>query len=172
MLHTPDSPNGSSGGVRATVRTALGVDPGSRSSGFVVRRSGELLASSVVERPKGQSLQTFGIRVSAEAQDLLSEWHPDVAALEGLNVPNSHMGRGTAQVRSYGETNRIIGHLEALGWAWVVIAPKGNGSAAPSSYPDALYGEREHPANGGKGTGKLRHARSAWDVAGKAVAHT
>jgi len=46
----------------------------------------------------------------------------------------------------------------------IIVAPGGHGSAPLTTYPAALVGDREVV-----GTGKRRHLRSAWDIAGVAT---
>lgn len=130
-----------------------------------------------VTRTPDEGLTPYAMRLARTIIHLASKARPDVSALEDLRVPNSHVGRGTAQVRAFGDTSRVIGHLEATGIPWRMVAPGRNGSCPrrmdpkdwASTYPDELWSPREDPRNGGKATGVLRHARSAWDVAKKAL---
>ena len=81
-----------------------------------------------------------------------------IVAVEDLVEPNPHLG--LSNVKGLMDTAQVLGALRAH-FDVVLVAPGGNGSAPLQTYPAELVGDNEP-----KGTGKLRHARSAWDVAG------
>lgn len=107
--------------------------------------------------------------VRDRVRELREQYPVDVLAVEGLTTPNPHMGRGTNVIKAYGETYAVIGALSDL--LDLLVRPKKAGKRPPAEYPDALWSAREDPRNGGKGTGVLRHVRSAWDIAGTAYDH-
>jgi hypothetical protein len=146
----------------------LGVDPGARSTGLVLRKGDELLAHTIAERKGDDLLPTaeYLAEVIAAANQL-GDFH--VVGAESVQKPNVWHG-GKKQVL---DPTAAIGTgmvLAAVLLTWpatVVVPPSRNGKAPRQLYPEALWGERE----GDAGTGKLRHCRSAWDVAGAAVKH-
>jgi len=82
-----------------------------------------------------------------------------VIAVEGVVNPSPHLGLSNpggiiAAGMVLGAV--LVGHPDA-----VLVRPGRHGSQALNSYPSELIGPRETT-----GAGKLRHARSAWDVAG------
>lgn len=144
---------------------ALGVDPGGTWTGLVARRGEDLVEFSVLRRPAGQDDRTWVTRVLEETRILASlrrTGEPLVVAVESLNPPIGRMGMislagliGAAAV--YGA---LLGEYPSA----VTVSPGGHGSAPLGAYPLALRGAREKT-----GTGRWRHARSAWDVAGAGV---
>ena len=154
--------------------TVLGIDPGGASTGYVLRRGSELLAHDVLDRDNAP--RPLWVEACIEAADNLAHTADvDLVAIEDLNDPSPHMG--LANVRGLIDTAVVIGAL--LGWAQdpvtgcdVTLVPPGrHGRAAEGygragllgAYPDGLVGARET-----SGTGRLRHARAAWDLAGVA----
>mgnify|MGYP007071578864 CR=1 FL=1 len=141
----------------------VGVDPGGATTGIVKRDGTKLLAATLVTNDG--DFDAYLADVEAALEPLTVVGH---LAVEDLTHPNPHLGLanvtgllGTAQVLG------LVRHL-AAGWVeagdlegWVLVPPAGHGSAPLRSYPAPLVGERET-----KGTGRLRHARSAWDIAG------
>ena len=95
-----------------------------------------------------------------------------LVAVEGLHVPTPHMGM--TSVKGLIDTARVLGWVEWVAcqvWGdqgpFVSVPPGGHGTAPRSTYPPELIGAREGP----KLTGRLRHCRSAWDVAGAAPSY-
>lgn len=82
-----------------------------------------------------------------------------LVAIEDIVHPSPHLG--LANMEGLLHTAQVLGALRSTFPAAVLVRPGGHGSAPLASYPPELVGDREP-----KGTGKLRHARSAWDVAG------
>lgn len=152
----------------------LGVDPGGASTGFVLRDGRDLLAHDVLDRDNAPRPLWVEACVEA-ATNMAHEADVDLVAIEDLNDPVPQMGM--TSVRGLIDTAVVIGAL--LGWAQdpvtgtdVTLVPPGrHGRAAEgygragllAAYPEALVGPRE------TGGGRMRHARSAWDVAGAAM---
>ncbi|SNS59126.1 hypothetical protein [Rhodococcoides kyotonense] len=99
---------------------------------------------------------------------------PIVVGIEGITRPNWHMnGRAAANPEALIAAAIVLGNIQA--WAttqfgpYTEIPPGGNGSAPLGTYPTQLVSDAErrkanwHAAIGA--SGKLRHQRSAWDVA-------
>jgi hypothetical protein len=155
------------------VTTVLGVDPGGRTCGLVLRDSDTLVDHQTVVRDR-ESLDGWCRRVVTVAGNMAANLHVDLVAVEGLNDPTPHMG--TTSVRGLIDTSAVIGALVC--WAShpdapgvVLVPPARHGRAAEglgraglvAAYP-GLVGPRET-----SGTGELRHCRAAWDVAGAAI---
>ena len=144
----------------------VGIDPGGRSTGIVVRDGASLLYHDVVERSKGETMGEYLVRVcdgvkSAKYQSLRSGSMRAFAppyAVEDLNDPNPHMG--IVNLRGLIDTAQVLGVILHVHPSAIVVPPGRHGSAPLKSYPAELVGARE-----AKGTGRLRHCRSAWDIA-------
>lgn len=96
---------------------------------------------------------------------LYEEYDADAVAIEGVQKPSPFMGK-SGNV-SFTNVNGLLGTAMVLGAVLaalpaIVVPPGGNGSDPMGVYPVELRPTR------GKGAGgdKLRHERSAWDVAG------
>lgn len=146
----------------------VGVDPGGRWTGVVARDGNRLLYAATVTR--SASMSEHIAEVDATIIRALAAVHRyqllagktverPVVAVEGLNPPTPHLGM--TSVAGLIETAQVLGGVLHAQPRAVIVAPGGHGSAPLSCYPPALVGEREVV-----GTGKSRHMRSAWDVAG------
>lgn len=136
----------------------VGVDPGGRSSGVVVRNRDAVAAPPlVVVRRAAETMGAYCWRV-ASAVKLASDDGGLLIAVEDVNAPTPQMG--TIAVAGLLGTAQVLGAVTSRRWDVIVVPPGGHGSAPLATYPPELVGEREH-----KGAGVLRHARSAFDVA-------
>ncbi len=167
-------------------RVALGVDPGGDSTGFAVRAGDRVLAHAVVARdgdetgPRGLGIGpprpgSYLSDVAETLAELAAEHDPDVVGIEGLVKPNPHANRRNGSsiidVRPLLATALVLGHLAARCPAAVWVPPGGHGSLLLAAYPAELItpGERRHGLNrAAPQNTPLRHARSAYDVAGAA----
>lgn len=149
----------------------VGVDPGSVETGVCALSLGHTtgVAARVVTRDRNEA------DIFAHAQDVvqrvrryLDKWSEDHdewwVAVEGLKRVNPHLvkkGHKPIDLFPVIEAAVVLGVVVASfpGRA-VIVPPGGHGSAPLRSYPQQLIGPREK-----KGTGVLRHARSAYDVA-------
>lgn len=139
------------------------VDPGGRWTGFVVRdRGDQLLFHGVITREPGETPPAYISTAAVLITGALERYRPVMLAAEDLVDPTPQMG--VTAVAGLLGTSRMIGHLEALFPDLVLVRPGGHGSQPLELYPPALVGARER-----SGEGILRHARSAWDVAGEAI---
>lgn len=141
--------------------TFVGVDPGGTWTGLVARRGDHLLDAAVLRREVGQPDVRWVARVLWEIEVLSGGPDPVVVAVESVVAPTGRLGMislegliGCAAV--YGA---IIGEYPEA----VTVSPGGHGSAVLAAYPPALRARGETA-----GTGRWRHARSAWDIAGAA----
>ena len=140
----------------------IGVDPGGRESGLVVReRDGTCLEAVLVLRDDGADIQEYVTDFAASLIGLVDEYDVDAVAVEGYKPPNPHMGM--INVAGLLDACAVCGAALAAPIRVVtyLVTPGGHGAAPLQAYPSQLIGKREK-----KGTGLLRHCRSAWDIAG------
>jgi hypothetical protein len=159
----------------------LAVDPGGRWSGLCVRRGLEVLAHAVITRdgdedgPGGIGVGPVYVgQVVARYAELVAEFHPTVLGVEGLRRPSPHVRRqdGNSLINMTGTLGAAAvygGIVQAYPTA-LIVPPGKNGSMPLGAYPAELVGPRERTGNWRMkvGEGILRHARSAYDVAGSA----
>ncbi len=151
--------------------TVVGVDPGGRNTAVVVRRGDVLLASQTIVRvgPEDLPLASY---LQEVVRVVLGYWQShlaDVVAIEAVQAPSPFQGRdsgpGFSNLDGILGTAMVVGAVEGFFPHAIAVPPGRMGQAPLSTYPRALQ-----PTTGkGKGKDKLRHARSAWDVAGAAA---
>lgn len=152
------------------MNVVLGVDPGSTTTGFVVRDGEEVVSWLLAERPDGEGDLAYLQRVGTTFVIVAAKLTDPLVGIETVQKPNVWHG-GKRQVLDPQPmiiTGMAAGVVVGLAlqrcWHVVMVPPAKNGSSPLPAYPSVLVGERER-----SGTGKLRHARSAWDVAGTAA---
>jgi hypothetical protein len=143
----------------------VGIDPGGKHSGIVLRDRDQLLGCSTIH------WGTNGRHDYHEAiVDKISLYaaQADLVAVEDIVAPTGFSrGRDGHIIQPGGllETAVVVGIVLGRWPQTIVVAPHGNGSGPPAGYPEKL-----RPTRGqGKGFDALRHVRSAWDVAGAAL---
>lgn len=165
----------------------VGVDPGARETGLVVISAGigrlgseQLVASLTIRRDPGGDLleippaylEDVIVAVSAAVR----EHDADLLAVESLRKPNAHHRGKLKPIDPAGvmATAVVWGALvgrryytaDATAVQAVAVPPGRNGSLPLAAYPEQL-----RPTRGlGRGADKLRHERSAFDVARRAPA--
>jgi hypothetical protein len=151
--------------VTASASSAvLGVDPGGRDTGLVVRAGRTLLAHAVITRRGGKALDVDPAYLHAvnEAIEncLLSDLPIVAIAVEGLRAPNPHV-RVTDPSGVMATAVTLGAVMSQRNWnvPVLLVPPGGNGSQYAASYPVPIRAP-------GKGFDRNRHARSAWDIAG------
>lgn len=162
--------------------TVLGVDPGGRWTGILVRRGVDVLAHVTVTRDTDEDADagTRGVGVGPAyvadvciaAAELADVHAVDLVAVESVVAPNPHVNRrnGKATTNPTGALGAAMVYGAILrDWpAAVIVAPAGNGSLPLSAYPPELVSDQERRRGLNRiGDGKLRHVRSAYDVAGR-----
>lgn len=148
----------------------IGIDPGAKHTGIVLRQHRDVLHHVTIANPAYPAItQDYLDRVLNAVQTAkvaaTAATFPrstPLIAVEGVEAPNPHLG----MINTLG----VLGIAQVLGairgrFRVVVVDPGKNGKLPLQTYPPALIGPRE---TGVYGQGKLRHERSAWDVAGKA----
>ena len=136
----------------------LGVDPGGQSTGLVLRDRDELRHGEVVKRGDRDMAPYMLDVISAMSAFTV----PALVAVEDVNEPSPHMGM--VALRGLLDTAQVLGAVLSQWPHAVVVPPGGHGKGPLAAYPAELVGARER-----SGAGRLRHARSAWDLAGAAV---
>ena len=158
----------------------VGVDPGGRVTGIVARHRDRLIAHDVIARDGRVNARTiadagYAWRVLSGVEDAYhqaSKLARQIAfnpvglrlcvAVEGLTPPTPH--RGMTNPAGTLAAAVVLGAVLGRWPGAVVVPPGGHGAGPLAAYPAELAGPGEKA-----GTGVLRHARSAWDVAGAAV---
>ena len=138
----------------------LGCDPGGSATGLVLVQGDRLLDHRVVRQP-GSSLRADYVQdVLAAAERMVERVYCSLVAIELVTAPVPHMG--TIAVGGLLGAAAIAGALIAFAGDRdvILVPPQSYGSAPLAAYPPKLIGPRER-----SGSGVLRHARSAWDVA-------
>lgn len=151
----------------------VGIDPGARYTGVVVRDGDAVLHASTLVRPKDMSGTDWAVMVVAEVQQILKEFPRTIpVAIEGISDPKGfhHGKRAAINPKDIIRAGIVLGALVAT-WPKAEIVPAGgNGSQHYTHYPASLIGRRPADLPGStNGAGTRDHEQSAFDVAGKAA---
>jgi len=152
----------------------IGIDPGARYTGVVVRDGDAVTHSSTLVRPKDMNATDWAIHVVAQVHEILKDFPATIpVAVEGVNDPKGfqHGKRASLNPKDIIRAGIVLGAVVATWPTATVVPPGGNGSQHYTTYPDSLIGRR--PANlpgSTNGAGTRDHEQSAYDVAGKAAA--
>lgn len=142
----------------------VGVDPGGRYCGVVTRTGDAAVWAAVITRDG--DMAGYLVEVRAAIRDAVAvvdqAGGTATVAVEGLVKPSPHMG--VISLQGLLDTAVVLGAVMAWYPDAVVVPPGENGAGPLLSYPSRLVGARERV-----GEGVARHARSAFDVAGKAA---
>jgi hypothetical protein len=151
-------------------RPVVGVDPGGKTTGVVVRQDDAVITAELVHNDATAVTDRYLAHV-IDAVFAARLWALELGAgdplvgVEDLTHPNPHVGR-VANVMGLLGTAQVIGAIRGAlrSYCPVVMVPPGkHGSAPLRAYPAVLVGSRE---TGTFGNGKYRHVRSAYDIAG------
>lgn len=151
----------------------IGIDPGAKYVGVVVRDNNDVLLASTYVRPKDMNPLMWASYVSHRVIDEIISQYPDVpVGVEGVTVPNAY-NQGKLSLNSPKWViwlAMVAGSFVALIPNAVVIRPGKNGSLGP--YPKELNGRRPKDLLGdSNGAGTRNHEKSAYDVAGEVDYH-
>ncbi|MEM9465268.1 MAG: hypothetical protein AAGA90_07830 [Actinomycetota bacterium] len=167
------------------VRRSSGIaafDPGSRSTGAVaLLPNGDVFRHRVWSRRDGASITGYARWVAKQATDLAVDLEREIYpapsatfriafAVEGIVAIVPQARRRPINPMPLVETGVVLGAIaHAFGEDLVVVRPGNHGGNELGYYPAELVTDAERRLDGwqlrvGK-TSKLRHARSAYDVA-------
>jgi hypothetical protein len=150
----------------------IGIDPGARYTGVVVRDGDAVLHASTLVRPQEMNGTDWAVMVVADVQKILRDFPRTIpVAIEGISDPKGfHKGKRAAiNPKDIIRAGIVLGALVAT-WPTAEIVPAGgNGSQHYTHYPSSLIGRRPADLPGStNGAGTRDHEQSAYDVAGKA----
>lgn len=155
-------------------KPVIGIDPGARYTGVVVRDGDVVLyATTVVMPPEVESPLDYARTVIAFVRKEVISRYPDAPiGVEGLSDPKGYVAGKRAPINP-----KYVMKMAAVAGGVVVafpnaieIKPGGNGSQHISNYPKILIGTRAKDLPGAEGVkGPRSHEQSAYDVAGKAA---
>ena len=161
-------------GTEKVGEPVLGLDPGARYTGIVVRDGDVVLYSATLVRDDGMGPFEWADYVADECQVILFEKCPEgtKVGIEGVTVPKGFKN-GKKQPVNPGPilfTGVVAGALKREFKEAVIVPPGGNGSQHITNYPPELVGKRPKDLPGSSnGAGTRAHEQSAYDVAGKAA---
>jgi hypothetical protein len=147
----------------------VGIDPGGSWTGIVVRRGADAIWVDAVHRgdevgDAGWLTHVLASLNAAMAEAASLQQGKGLLAVEDVVAPNPHVR--VTNVAALLATAKVVGMVLAVHPTAILVRPGGHGSAPLASYPPNLVGDRERA-----GSGRLKHARSAYDVAGAGLAH-
>jgi len=162
-------------GAKPIGKPVIGVDPGSRYTGVVVRDGDAVLHASTLVRPDEVNSTDWAIMVVTSIQSIMKDFPERIPmGVEGVNPPTGFQNGKQASLnpRDIIRAGIVLGAVVAT-WPTALVVPPGrNGSQHYSHYPALLIGRRPLDLAGStNGAGTRNHEQSAYDVAGKAGTH-
>ena len=150
----------------------IGVDPGARYTGVVIRDADVPLYSATLVRPDDMSGPDWALSVVSQVRKILEDnnWWGIPMGIEGISDPKGFYRGKKASInpKDIIRAGMVVGALYATYDNVIIIPPGDNGSQHLSFYPDALKGRRPKDLPGDVQGAKTRgHEQSAYDVAGK-----
>lgn len=154
-------------------RPIIGIDPGARYTGVVVRDGDAVLHASTLVRPDSvESGTDWALLVVAQIQKILKDFPVTIdVGVEGISDPKGFQGGKKAAInpKDIIRAGIVLGAVVATWPHAVIVKPGNNGSKHYSHYPASLIGRRPAGLEGdSQGAGTRGHEQSAYDVAGKA----
>lgn len=153
----------------------VGIDPGGRETAVVALVPGGVVRTAAIRNP-GELLPLpagYIADVLATVADVAGNADPLVVRVEDVTRPSWHVAKDAKHGAATNPTGllataQVLGAIRAAYPQAQLVAPRRNGSRPLGTYPDALVsqGERRKPGWQTRiGSGKMRHLRSAWDIA-------
>lgn len=158
--------------IASGVATVLGIDPGARYTGIIVRDNDEPIYSAIFVRPVDMGSTDWALESVRLSLEVYETYQPTHVALEGISDPKGFYKGQQAAInpKDIIRTGVVLGALVATWPEAIIVDPGGNGDRHESFYPDALNGRRPKTlAGSNKGANTRKHEKSAYDVAGKAM---
>lgn len=154
----------------------LGIDPGARYTGVLVRDGDAVLHSSTLVRPKDMDSGTeWALSVVQQVNTILEDFSEELpVGIEGISDPKGfqHGKKAAINPKDIIRAGIVLGALAQRFPKAFIVPPGKNGSQHYSHYPDVLIGRRPADLPGsGNAAGTRNHEQSAYDVAGKAARH-
>jgi hypothetical protein len=164
-----------------TMSYVLGIDPGAREVGVVLRKGNTVLRTRLLN--VGRPVGALELRlVCDEIESIIPyPFGPLLIAVESVNAPSPHMNRRPAAASAVINVGALLTTAAMWGalmvWEWppdctvMSVPPAGHGSKLLAAYPPELVSKEERNRGGINrvGGGRYRHLRSAWDIAGAAA---
>ena len=154
--------------------TRIGVDPGARDTGLIIiRDDGTVTGATVHNDGALLPVPTRYLRDVVDTIRELSDTDTPRVFVESVTRPSWHVAKNASRGAA-SNPESLLGTCMVLGavldaFPQATLVPPGkNGSRPLGTYPAALVSDGERRKPGWEmrvGTGKLRHQRSAWDVA-------
>lgn len=148
----------------------IGIDPGARYTGLVVRQNDAILLSSTIVRQEEMDPLAWAREVVRTLKPVLADFPDAIIGIETVTAPTGFSGGKKAPLNPKHIINAAaVAGAVANEWneAYIIL-PKGNGSQHESHYPKELIGRRPKTLPGNADGAKTRnHERSAYDIAGK-----
>lgn len=159
-------------GVTGVGQPIIGVDPGARYTGVVVRDGDAVLHSSTLVRPDSvESGTEWALLVVEQLRAIVKDFPATMPfAVEGISDPKGFQGgkRAAINPKDIIRAGIVLGAVVAVWPQAIVVPPGNNGSQHYSHYPASLIGRRPADLPGdSQGAGTRGHEQSAFDVAGK-----
>lgn len=155
-------------------RPVIGVDPGARYTGVIVRDGDLVLHSSTLLRPRELTSGTdWALSNIAQVREIMADFPKMMPfSIEGISDPKGFQNGKAAAInpKDIIRAGIVLGAFVAIWPNAVIVPPGGNGSQHYSHYPAELIGRRPKTLAGStQGAGTRGHEQSAYDVAGKAA---
>lgn len=159
-------------GTTAVGRPVIGIDPGARYTGVIVRDGDLVLHASTLVRPQELLSGTdWALSCVNQIREILKDFPVFMpVAIEGISDPKGFQGGKKAAInpKDIIRAGIVLGALVAVWPTGLIIPPGGNGSQHYSHYPAELIGRRPASLPGSsQAAGTRGHEQSAYDVAGK-----
>lgn len=160
-------------GVERQNKPIIGIDPGARYTGVVVRDGDVVLHATTLVRPEGVTATDWAIMCVAEIREIMKDFPITMpVGVEGVSDPKGFQGgkRAAINPKDIIRAGIVLGAVVATWPKAIVIKPGGNGSQHYTHYPSVLIGRRDPELPGSSNhAGTRNHEQSAYDVAGKAA---
>lgn len=153
-------------------RPVIGIDPGARYTGVIVRDGDLVLHASTLVRPKDLNSGTeWALVVVSQIQEILKDYPILMPmGIEGISDPKGFQNGKKAAInpKDIIRAAIVLGSVVATWPNSTIVPPGGNGSQHYSHYPSVLIGRRPTDLPGSsQAAGTRNHEQSAYDVAGK-----
>lgn len=168
-----DSPKLGKLGTQPVGKPVLGIDPGARYTGVVIRDGDVVLHSSTLVRPKDlESGTDWALSCVKQILEIIEDFKGIPVGIEGISDPKGFQNGKKAAInpKDIIRAGIVLGALVVVFPNATIVPPGKNGSKHYSHYPAELIGRRPAElAGSSQSAGTRGHEQSAYDVAGKAA---